>query len=150
MGVACPLEIEFVNSLTSVCSNENTLESSETFINQNTTDTSDSSETCRFNVVCAHCSTGCGNTPTSVDIDNATEPVCTELPQGVQPSSSSVTLAEFNLMAGYYRVSNDSRNVLECYQADACEGGVDATNYCAAGYEGPCECKSRNDHALTR
>lgn len=67
-----------------------------------------------------------------------TVPVCKALPVGVS-TSSATTLATFDLLAGYYRVSADSRNVLECYRKDSCTGGTNALNYCATGYRGPCK-----------
>ncbi|CAN0446746.1 unnamed protein product, partial [Scytosiphon promiscuus] len=40
---------------------------------------------------------------------------------------------------GYFRISVESAEVLECYREDACNGGIDPSDYCAIGYEGPCK-----------
>lgn len=47
------------------------------------------------------------------------------------------TLETLDLEPGYWRSSNTSRDIRECYEADACIGGVQGV--CASGYEGPCE-----------
>ncbi|CAN0379041.1 unnamed protein product, partial [Scytosiphon promiscuus] len=41
-----------------------------------------------------------------------------------------------SLEKGYYRTSNQSHDVLKCYQEKACLGGSDTATYCASGYEG--------------
>lgn len=104
------------------------------YFKQNTTD----SDACRFSMVCAHCSNGC-ETPSTVEVDNMNVPVCRTIPKGVNPLSPSMTVADLDLENGYFRFSIESANVLECYQPDACGGGIDATNYCKNGYEGPCK-----------
>lgn len=40
---------------------------------------------------------------------------------------------------GYWRATDTSKVILSCYNEDACEGGATVTDYCSAGYEGPCE-----------
>lgn len=66
-------------------------------------------------------------------------------------SSTGTTLASLQLAEGYYRTSNESHVVLECYRKDSCIGGLDPTTYCATGYEGPCECNAdeRIHNAIT-
>ena len=115
--------------LTSVCSNQDPLEKS-----------------CRFNVVCARCSNGGDCVPDNVAIDDETVPGCRTIPTGVHTSSTGITLADFNLKKGYYRDSNASPLILECYQPSACTGGTDATDYCAPGYKGPCKLRRRTDN----
>lgn len=42
--------------------------------------------------------------------------------------------------AGFWRVTPESDVILACYNADACRGGeTGAEDYCAPGYNGPCE-----------
>lgn len=103
-------------------------------------------DTCRAEVVCSRCSDGCDD-----DIlegvtfsSNSTVPAadCKVLPVGTDASGAGTTLATLNLAKGYYRTSNESHIVLMCYQKDACTGGIDADNYCAAGYRGPCKCNA--------
>lgn len=41
---------------------------------------------------------------------------------------------------GYWRATNTSINILECYNAKACLGGVTGrSGYCKTGHEGPCQ-----------
>ena len=67
-------------------------------------------------------------------------PTCVELMEGTRASSSGTTVATLDLKEGYFRTSNESQVVVECLLEEACVGGIDAENYCADGYEGPCEC----------
>lgn len=73
---------------------------------------------------------------------------CKDQPTGVVTSSTGTTLATLQLAKGYYRTSGESHIVLECYRKDSCVGGLNASNYCAAGYEGPCE--SNEQHTFHR
>lgn len=67
------------------------------------------------------------------------EPVCADLPEGANALSEGTTVRTLNVEKGYYRISADSINILECYNKDACVGGDTVGEYCAPGYEGPCE-----------
>lgn len=50
------------------------------------------------------------------------------------------TLEMISIDKGYWRATNSSRDVLACYNADACLGGLTGTaEYCLEGYEGPCK-----------
>lgn len=71
---------------------------------------------------------------------------CKDLPVGVVSSSTGTTVTTLDLAKGYYRTSGGSHIVLECYRKDSCIGGLDTSNYCAAGYEGPC--KPTNERML--
>lgn len=98
-------------------------------------------DTCRFELACARCATSCEETPESVYVaTEATIPVCVDLPEGTVAQSRGTNLATLSLAEGYYRTSAESREVLECYQADACVGGTAAQDNCASGYHGPCKC----------
>lgn len=98
---------------------------------------------CRFLAVCARCSTDCkGESSGVVVADPAAVPVCDEVPTGARSAEDGgTTLETLELEPGYYRTSNKSHDVLECFQEAACKGGVDAADdgYCAEGYSGPCE-----------
>lgn len=99
-------------------------------------------ESCRFELVCARCST-CDDVYSGVLVDtDTTVPVCVDLPKGTTTASSGTSLATISLEKGYYRTSAESQIVLECYQEDACVGGDAADDYCASGYEGPCKCNA--------
>ena len=48
-------------------------------------------------------------------------------------------MEELQINPGYWRATNSSEDVLACYHADACLGGVTGTpGYCREGHEGPC------------
>lgn len=87
---------------------------------------------------------GCDSDLVHVKIGGGKPPTCETIPVGVRPSSSVSTIETFDLEEGYYRVSNESSIVLQCYQEEACVGGTNASNYCATGYRGPCESSDRS------
>ncbi|CAM9502513.1 unnamed protein product [Laminaria digitata] len=61
------------------------------------------------------------------------------LPDGANETITGLTLETIDLLPGFYRISNTSVKVLECYQDKACTGGRVAGHYCAEGYKGPCK-----------
>lgn len=63
---------------------------------------------------------------------------CETLLAHVSSPNSDGTLESLNLARGYWRSSSTSKDILECYEEDACVGGVDG--YCELGYGGPCKC----------
>ena len=67
--------------------------------------------------------------------------LCEPVLKHTTSSALDGTLETLRLEPGYWRSSNRSRDIRECYEADACVGGVQ--DLCASGYEGPCECTSR-------
>lgn len=99
---------------------------------------------CRFELACAQCPGGCERELSNVTIERSTLPACDPIPVGVWPSPNSTTLQTFDLKEGYYRTSVESPVVLECYQKDACSGGINPDGYCAIGYTGPCESTRTN------
>ncbi|CAN0266353.1 unnamed protein product, partial [Laminaria digitata] len=82
----------------------------------------------------------CDNCP--VESNNCTAPYLVQLCEPVLEHTTSIaadgTLETLNLEPGYWRSSNSSRDIRECYEAAACVGGTQ--DFCASGYEGPCEC----------
>lgn len=99
------------------------------------------SDSCRFELVCARCSTGCNAIPGGVFVEpQDTLPVCVDLSEGATAVSSGTSLATLTLEEGYYRTSAESQIVLECYQEDARLGGTAGDDSCASGYKGPCKC----------
>lgn len=106
---------------------------------QDLEDRANSSEA-RFEVVCSRCPDFAA---ADVSIDSETHPVCADLPKGVKALSSGTTLSTLDLEEGHYRVSAESHVVIECLNEDACLGGSAAGEYCARGYEGPCELNTR-------
>ena len=60
---------------------------------------------------------------------------------GVQHASSSQGIVEkLNIAQGYWRATNKSREVLECFNQHACKGGIASktSDYCVDGFKGPC------------
>lgn len=53
-------------------------------------------------------------------------------------SGGVVTVEDLVIDEGYWRATATSTSVLECYNADACLGGL-GSGECADGYEGPCK-----------
>ncbi|CAM9147480.1 unnamed protein product, partial [Ectocarpus fasciculatus] len=65
-------------------------------------------------------------------------PKCSDALEHSNSSGGTVTLDALVIEPGYWRATPSSENVLECYNADACLGGVTGSeNYCLEGYGGP-------------
>ncbi|CAM9695055.1 unnamed protein product, partial [Ascophyllum nodosum] len=90
--------------------------------------------------VCAGCSFG----------QEQRSPTCTYLSEaGVEHATSeggATTLWEIRIHEGYWRSTNTSTDVYECFNTKACAGGLTgASNFCLSGYEGPyCSVCSKN------
>ena len=90
--------------------------------------------------MCSRCTDPQCEAHTGIDMDDTTVPVCAVVPDGVNTTGNSgMTLETLELMSGFFRTSNESREVLECYREEACMGGSTAGSYCADGYAGPCK-----------
>lgn len=61
---------------------------------------------------------------------------CEPLLEHTSSDDPSGDLQSLKVDEGYWRESVTSREILECYEATACSGGIG--HYCAGGYEGPC------------
>lgn len=62
--------------------------------------------------------------------------------EGVRCDSPGATLASLPIREGYWRASQDSVIVHECFNSDACAGATQVSSsddYCQDGYQGPCE-----------
>lgn len=67
-------------------------------------------------------------------------PTCATMFPHANSKSGTVTIEGVVVDRGYWRANNKSDNVLSCYNADACLGGLTGDpGYCSDGYEGPCE-----------
>lgn len=87
-----------------------------------------------LDVVCKGCG-GCDNCTTS-----RRAPTCSKELGHTKGAGGHATIETLVIDPGYWRATNISRKVLKCYNPDACLGGITgASNYCRAGYEGPCE-----------
>lgn len=60
-------------------------------------------------------------------------------PPPVQLSLVGGTLANLEIVPGFYRSSLSSIDIRECFYKEACQGGNTLADYCATGYTGPCE-----------
>lgn len=50
------------------------------------------------------------------------------------------TIEELEIDQGYWRATPISTHALECYNGDACRGGLTgADDYCSEGYHGACK-----------
>ena len=92
-----------------------------------------------YDKVCDGCPTNC----TRCEFEDPEQvPQCISLAEaGVEHASSSgglSTVEDLILDEGYWRATNTSTNVKECFNADACPGGL-TTGVCNSGYRGPCE-----------
>eukprot|EP00752_Nemacystus_decipiens_P012380 g10972.t1 len=91
----------------------------------------------RFETVCFNCfdwneCVGC-----TIEAGGIT-PTCEAPLEHTTASEPGVTLETLNISRGYWRATNMSDNILACYNAGACSGGVTGSaSYCAPGYTGP-------------
>lgn len=90
-----------------------------------------------FEAVCDGCDAECANC--SFD-EPLLEPTCSIVLEHSNSSGGNTTIATLSVEPGYWRATTVSANVFECYNADACLGGLTGeTAYCLEGYEGPCK-----------
>eukprot|EP00903_Cladosiphon_okamuranus_P017273 g15917.t1 len=88
-----------------------------------------------YEVVCDGC-------PTACDVCSFEEqlfpPTCSAVLEHSTSSGGVVTLDKLIIDPGYWRATVTSEDILECYNVDACLGGVTGSaGYCLEGYEGP-------------
>ena len=92
----------------------------------------------RYGSVCSGCPVcdGC-------DVqDESLVPVCTSQMEHTRSEGGDTTIETLDVDYGYWRATPTSRDVLTCYNEDACLGGVTGgPDFCRKGYEGPCECQ---------
>eukprot|EP00903_Cladosiphon_okamuranus_P017270 g15914.t1 len=88
-----------------------------------------------FEAICDGCETQCDNC--SFD-EPLLEPTCEVELEHSNSSGGMTTIETLSVEPGYWRATTVSENVFECYNADACLGGLTGTTvYCLDGYEGP-------------
>ncbi|CAM9358530.1 unnamed protein product [Ectocarpus sp. 13 AM-2016] len=91
----------------------------------------------RYESVCSDCPEwdeclGCSMTRGNV------VPTCEAPLEHTEAKQPDVTLETLSVAEGYWRATNDSVNILACYNVDACVGGqTGAEEFCAQGYTGP-------------
>ena len=74
--------------------------------------------------------------------DETTVPACSITLDHTSAEETGMSLEELDIDKGYWRATNTSKLILECYNTDACKGGKTRTpGYCDTGYAdvGPCE-----------
>lgn len=90
-----------------------------------------------FGTMCAGCPEPCDE----CNFDTFAPKCVTLSAAGIAHASSpggETTIEGIVIEEGYWRATNTSTSVLECYNRDACPRGV-TTGKCNPGYEGPCE-----------
>ncbi|CAN0460501.1 unnamed protein product, partial [Ectocarpus sp. 12 AP-2014] len=95
----------------------------------------DTSDNDTFEAVCDGCRVACDGC--SFDEQPAV-PTCSDVMDHGTSTGGNVTLETLSIDPGYWRATPSSKEILPCYNADACLGGVtDAAGYCLESYEGP-------------
>lgn len=97
-------------------------------------------ENYRYGIVCDGCDGSDVECEGCTIEDDHTIPVCSPLLEHTTSERGTATLERLVLNSGYWRATNTSRDILECFNKNACHGGVTGSKtYCSMGYEGPCE-----------
>ena len=90
----------------------------------------------RYETVCD----GCGKCSGCIIKDIYYTPVCTDVFGHTDSQGGIATLETLVVEAGYWRATNTSRQIMACFNKNACGGGLTGNPmYCSPGYEGPCE-----------
>lgn len=93
---------------------------------------------------------GCQTTCEGCSFDGLV-PACSEVMEHAVSPGGLVTLEMLTIEPGYWRATESSRDILACYNEDACLGGLTGeAGYCLEGYEGPCEYFRMGVHAASR
>ena len=93
----------------------------------------------RYETVCDGCGSqeecsGC------IVKDNNQTHVCTEVLDHTDSQGGTATLETLVLDPGHWRATNSGRQIMACFNKDACGGGLTGKpDNCSTGYEGPCE-----------
>eukprot|EP00752_Nemacystus_decipiens_P008479 g7576.t1 len=88
-----------------------------------------------FEAVCDGCDTPCDNCSFGEPL---LEPTCSDVLEHSNSSGGNTTIETLSVEPGYWRATTVSPNVFECYNADACLGGLTGeAAFCREGYRGP-------------
>ena len=94
----------------------------------------DSVEGDRFSKICD----GCDHCETCSINDPGIAPICVDELQHTRSLGGSTNISNLDIESGFWRATSTSKYVLECFNEDACNGGITGDeNYCEDGYEGP-------------
>lgn len=89
-----------------------------------------------FDAVCDGCETPCDGCRFE---DPNLARICLEVMPHATSAGGVATVETISLDPGFWRATASSTEVLACYKADACLGGVTGTaGFCLEGYGGPC------------
>lgn len=67
-------------------------------------------------------------------------PLCSLAMDHTESRGGHATVEMLSIKHGWWRPTKTSRDVLPCYNDDACQGGITgADGFCGTGYKGPCE-----------
>lgn len=89
-----------------------------------------------FNAVCD----GCGEEQPPGVISSGRKPLCSVEMDHTTSSGGHATMEMLSIESGWWRPTPTSRQVLPCYNEDACSGGITgAPGFCDTGYNGSCE-----------
>ncbi|CAM9560896.1 unnamed protein product [Ascophyllum nodosum] len=88
----------------------------------------------RYPVVCLDCS----DCDSCTEKNNSSYPTCEEAYEHTTSTGGDVVLETLNISKGHWRATPTSSEILECFNEDACLGGITGSaEFCATGYEGP-------------
>ena len=92
-----------------------------------------------YETVCGGCGAQ-GKCSRCIVKDSSHTPVCTDVFDHTDSQGGIATLETLILEAGYWRATNSSRQIMACFNKNACGGGLTRNpDNCSTGYEGPCE-----------
>ena len=81
---------------------------------------------------------GCDECSDCIFEEEDIEPVCLEQLPNTYSDGGNATVASLDIEPGYWRATSESLVILECYNEDACGGGITGEPLeCLDGYEGP-------------
>ena len=99
----------------------------------------------RFEEVCLECGDWDECSGCAIERGDTTS-ACEAPLEHTTADEDGITLATLNISAGYWRTSTESDNILACFNANACRGGVSESGYCSPGYKGPCKGAGHGTH----
>lgn len=82
--------------------------------------------------------------------EGSTVPICIPQLDHTSSEGNDITVEALEIDSGYWRATPTSLSILECYNEDACNGGITGeSSFCSPGYEGPYCSKCINGYSTT-